>query len=305
MGEVGDGVAVEDAVVGVGDGLEERVLDHADAAVAEIELADVDGVERGREGLRPFVEQVGGGHRVVLQPEVADIHLTVDDALDQVIVVVAAVGGEPDVALGALDVTAPGEHRHHRGDVAVADVVLLAVGAEQNARLGIGAARCGRGEDEVGVVDVGAVVALGQRERHHLTVVEVGGGLALGDLVVALPDRAETQDGHLLGVPVRQPVEPEDLRQRRVARRVPALVRITVGISGRGQERREQLFLADELEELRGPHRTAILGQQLRLALGLEPLDGGLQQPPRLGIEMLGVVGGRVEQQAGRTRHAR
>ena len=75
-----------------------------------------------------------------------------------------AVGGEEDVAVRALDVGAAAEHRHHPGEVAVADVVLAAVGAEA-------AVAVGR-EDHVGRVDVGAVRLLGEAEGEDRAVVE-------------------------------------------------------------------------------------------------------------------------------------
>ena len=75
-----------------------------------------------------------------------------------------AVGGEEDVALRALDVGAAAEDRDHPGHVAVADVVLAAVGAEA-------AVAVGR-EDHVGRVDVGAVLALGEAEGEDRALVE-------------------------------------------------------------------------------------------------------------------------------------
>jgi len=64
--EIGDRVAVEDAMVRVGDGLVERVLADTDGTGAQIELADVDGVQRGTERGRPAVQDVLRAHRVVL-----------------------------------------------------------------------------------------------------------------------------------------------------------------------------------------------------------------------------------------------
>ena len=69
----------------------------------------------------------------------------------------AAVGGEEDVPVGALDVVAAAEDRHHAGDVAVADVVLAAVARKPPVAVGR--------EHHVGRVDVGAVRPLGQPER--------------------------------------------------------------------------------------------------------------------------------------------
>ena len=244
--KVGDRVAVQDAVVGVGDRLVEGVLAHPDRAAAQVELAHVDGVQGGGERIGPGAQDVLLVHRVVGQPEIADVHLPVHDVAEQLVVPVAAVGNEPDVAVGPVDVGAAPEHRHHPRHVAVADVVLLAGGPEGDpfvvigtgllfaraligagllfARALIGAgllfarALIGTGREEhVGVVDVSAVLAFGQREGHHATGVELGGRLLLGLDVVALPDRAEPEDRDLLGVPVRQPVEAEYLAEDCVA----------------------------------------------------------------------------------------
>ena len=201
-----------------------------------------------------------------------------------------------------VDVAAPPEHRHHARDVAVADVVLLPRRPVQDA---VGAVLVAGGrEHQVGVVDVGAVLALGQPERHHLAGVEVVGGLEFGVLVLALPDRPETEDGDLLGVPVGEPVEAEDLGERGVARGVPALVRIAVGELRRREERREQLLPLDEIDEVGGPLRREVVVEDALLALALEPVDGRAQQPAGLGVELLRVVGVRIEEQAVRLRHA-
>ena len=145
--------------------------------------------------------------------------------------------------------------------------------------------------------------ALGQPEGHHLSGVQVIGRLELGVLVLALPDRPETQDGDLLGVPVGQPVEPEDLGERGVACGIPALVGVSVGVLRRGEERREQLLPLDELDEVRGPLRGQVIVENALLALALEPVDGRAQQPPRLVVELLRVVGVRIEEQAVGLRH--
>ena len=144
--------------------------------VAQVELADVDRIQRRRKGFHAGVQDVLLAHRVVLQPERAHVDLHVHDVVDQVVVLVPAVGGEEDVRIGALDVAPPAEHRHHARDVAVADVVLLPRRPVEDA---VGAVLLARGgEHHVGVVDVGAVFALGQPERHHLARLEVVSRLA-------------------------------------------------------------------------------------------------------------------------------
>ena len=280
----------------MGDRLVEGVLGHADRAGAQVELADVDRIQCRGKGFHARVQNVFLPHRIILEPERADVDLHVHDIVDQVIVIVPAVGGEPDVGVLTLDVTAPAEHRHHAGDVAVADVVLLPRRPVQNAVGAVLLAR--RRQNHVGVVDVGAARALGQSERHHFPGVQVVGGLQLGVLVLALPDGSQPEDGDLLGVPVRQPVEPEDLREGGVARGIPALVRIARGELRGREERREQLLALDEVDEIGGPLRGQIVVEDALLALAFEPVDGRAQQPARFIVELRRVVGVRVEEQA-------
>ncbi len=286
--EVGDLLAVEHPVVGVRHGLVHRVLADAHGGGAEVELADVDGVQRGVEGGLAGVQHVLGTDRVGLQPELADVHLGVHDVLDQVVRLVPAVGGEEDVALRPLDVRAAAEHRDQAGDVAVTDVVLGAGGGE--------AALAVRGEDHVGRVDVGAVAALGEPERHHVALGQQLGGPRPDGLVLALPDRAEAQDGDLPGVPVAEAVEAEDLVQLGDPGGVPALVRVG---RGRRQELGEQAFLGGEFEEVGVPAAIDVGVDQRLLAARLEPVDGRAQQPAGRLVELRGVVGTRVEEHRG------
>lgn len=127
--------------------------------------------------------------------------------------------------------------------------------------------------------------ALGQTERHHLTRVEVVGGPQLRVLVLALPHRSQTEDGDLLGVPVGQPVEAEDLGKGGVARAVPPLVGVPGGELRRRQERRKQLLPLDELDEVGGPLSPEVVVEDAFLALALEEVDGRAQQAARLGVE--------------------
>ncbi len=243
--EVGDALPVEDPPVGVGDRLVEGVLADADRGEPEVELADVDGVERGVEGGAAGVQDVGFRHRVVVQAELADVHLRGDDVLHELVGRVPAVRREEDVALGPLHVGAAPEHGDHAGEVAVADVVLAAVRAE--AALAVG------GQHHVGGVDVGAVLALGEAEGEDRPVVEQVRGAASRDGVPALPDRSETEDRDLPRVPVREPVEGRDLVERADPRGVPALVRIPGRLGGRRQERGED---AARARRTRGSPRT-------------------------------------------------
>ena len=264
------------------------MLGHADRAEAEVELADVDRVQRGLERRDAGVQDVLGAHRVVLEVERADVHLRVHDVPDQLVRGVAAVGGEEDVAVGPLDVGAAAEHRDHSRDVAVADVVLAAVRAKSTFAV--------RGEDHVGRVDVGAVVTLGQAEGEDRPLVEQLGRARLRGCVGALPDRAEAEDRDLPGVPVGQAVEAKDLVEDRVARGVPALVGIAAAVTRWCQERRERALAREKLDEVGVPRVAERLGDEAHLALCLEPVDRGAQQSLRRGIELGGVVASGVQQ---------
>ncbi len=288
--ERGDRAAVEDPVLGVGDGLVHRVLADADRGGAEVELADVDRVEGRVEGGPPGVQDVLGGDRVVLQAELADVLGGVDDVLHQVVGRVAAVGGEEDVSVRALDVGAAAEHGDETGRVAVADVVLGPAGPEAAVAVGL--------QQHVGGVDVGTVALLGQAEGEDLALGQQVRGPAACGVVLTLPDRTETEDGHLPGVPVVEAVEAEDLVQGGDPGGVPALLRPFAGGS-RGEERGEQALLGGEGEEVTEPGPRAVVLDQTALAAVLEPVDGGAQQPARLGVEVRRVVGARVEQQGG------
>ncbi|GAA3030492.1 hypothetical protein GCM10020000_04010 [Streptomyces olivoverticillatus] len=271
------------------DGLVHRVLADADRAGAEVELADVDGVQGGVERGAAGVQDVVGRDRVVLEAELADVLRGVDDVLDEVVRLVAAVGGEEDVAVGALDIGAAAEDGDEPGGVAVAYVVLGAAGQEAAVAVGL--------QQHVGGVDVGAVGLLGQAEGEHLALREELRGAGAGGGVVALPDRTEAEDGDLPRVPVVEAVEAEDLVEGRDPGGVPALVLLPVGGRGRGEEGREQPFLGGEREEVGQPGAGAVVLDQLALAALLEPVDGGAQQPAGLGVEVRGVVGARVEEQ--------
>ncbi len=287
--EGGDGAAVEDAVLRVGHGLVHRVLADADRGGAEVELADVDGVEGGVEGGPAGVQDVVRADRVVLEAELADVLGGVDDVLHQVVGRVAAVGGEEHVPVRALDVGATAEDGDESGGIAVADVVLGAGGPESAVAVGL--------QQHVGGVDVGAVRLLRQAEGEHLALGEEFGRAGAGGGVVALPDGAEAEDGHLPRVPVVEAVEPEDLVEGGDPGGVPALVGVAVGGGGRREERGEQAFLGGEGEEVRQPGAGPVVLDQPALAALLEPVDGGAQQPAGLGVEVLRVVGARVEQQ--------
>ena len=228
-------------------------------------------------------------HRVVVEAKLADVVLRVDDVLDQRVLRVPAVGREEDVAVRALDVGAAAEHRHHAGEVAVADVVLAAARGE--------AAVAGRRQHHVGRVDVRAVLLLGEAEREDRAVLEQLGGAPPGGRVVALPDRAEPEDRDLPRVPVGEPVEAGDLAERADAGGVPALVRVAAGLGGRSQQRREDALALDELQEVGVPGALVVVLLERRLAAGLEEVDRRQQRAPGRLVELLRVVGAGVEQE--------
>jgi hypothetical protein len=233
------------------------VLTDPDRREAEVELADVDGVERGIECLAPGVHHVLGSHRIVVELEMGHVVLRVDDVLHQPVFRMLRVRGEEDVTVLTLDVGAAAEDRHDPGLVAVADVVLAAVRAEAVAV---------RREHHVRGVDVGPVRLLGQTEREDRAVVEQFGRAAANVGVRALPDRPEPQDRDLPRVPVLQAVEGADLVEFADAGGVPALVWIAIAVGRRGQELGEQALGCQEVEVVRVPHALVVVLLEPRLA---------------------------------------
>ena len=288
MVELGNRAAVQNAVVCVGDRLVQGVSRQADAAEAQVELADVDGVECGAEGVGADVQDVVLADRVLVEFELGDVHLRRHDVLDHRVVGVLAVGEEEDVLVQSVAALDPAEHRHDAGAVAIADVVLAA-------RCLVSAAFDGS-EHQVGGVDVGPVGLLGQAEgRDGPTVEQVGGALARVG-VGALPHRPEPEHGHLPRVPVVQAIEAEDLRQLGHPGGVPALVGVPGAVGGRGEEGREQLLARREVQEVLVEDLIDIVLEQTRLAAILEPVDGGLQEPACFAVEFGEVVLGGVKQ---------
>jgi len=182
VGHVGYLHAVEDAVRCVCDGLVEAVLGNADGCRADVELADVYGIERRVPRMGAPGEDVVFGDWVVVEREVGNVLLVADDVLLELIGLVAVVGGEEGVVVGAvLDLAQGGDHL---GLVAVADVVLLAVGDKRAVTLG--------GESRLGGVDVCAVGALGKPEGEDGPAPEQLCRPLLGLLVRTHPDGAKT-----------------------------------------------------------------------------------------------------------------
>ncbi len=176
----------------MGDGLVETVLGKAQRGGADVELADVHGVERRVPCVRSPREDVVFGDGVVVQCEVRYVLLVGDDVLLQLIGLVAVVGDEEGVVVGAvLDLAQGG---YHLGLVAVPDVILFAVGDPGAVALG--------GQRRFRGVDVRAVGPLGEAEREDGAFFQELGGLPLGLFVRAHPDGAQPQNGHLEAVPV-------------------------------------------------------------------------------------------------------
>ena len=258
--ELGHGFPEKDAVRGVVDGLVEGVGADPDGGPSQVELAHVDRVERGIPGFLPLLEDLLFLDGVVVQVVLGHVHLARHDVADQLEFLIVGVDGEEDVLARAGDLAERGDDD---GLVGVSDVVLVALGQ-------VGAVTL-RLEHHVRGVDVGAVLPLGEAEAEDPAVLQVLGGLLLHFLVPAHPDRAQAQDRHLPGVPVRQAVEGEDLVHLAVAPRVPAAVCVAV-LRGREQGR-EDLVVLQELDEIIVPDAPLIIGLDALLALALEEVD--------------------------------
>ncbi len=234
------------------------------------------------EGLGSAVQDVGLGDRVVAQRVVGHEVLRIHHVLDQVVAIMLRVGGEEHVFVGAFELAEGGDHPRHVG---VADVVLLPGG---------GPASVFRRQVHVGLVDVRAVRLLRQAEGEHLARLEQRGGLALGVLVGAHPDRAQAQRSDLEGVPVVQPVKADDLGERTDPVGVPAAIVGPVG--ARSQQRREDALPADVVQKLRVPHSFVVVGLQPGLAPGLEEVHRRGHDLPRAAVWVPALQVIRIEQ---------
>ncbi len=263
MREVGHGAAEQPAVARVVDRLVEGVGADADRGPAEVELADVDGVERGVPGLAAAREDVGVRDRVVVQRKLGDVVLRVADVLDALVLLVARIDDEEHVVVGVAD---PAEGRDQGRLVAVADVVLAAAGE-------VGAVRL-RHQRHLGRVDVGAVLLLRQAEREDMPLAQQPGGLLFDGLVVRDPDRAEPEHGHLPRVPVGEAVEAEYFVEFAVSPAVPAHAFGAVRIGRRRHQLGKDLLPCDELQEVGVPGALVVVFLDALEPLVLEELDG-------------------------------
>ena len=260
---------------GVIDRLVEGVGADADRGPAEIELADIDGVERAVPGLAAARQDVGLGDRVVVEREVGDVVLRVAEVLHALVSLVPRIDHEEDVVVGLVIVRNgavwPGhlaEDRDQRRLVGVADVVLLAPRQEGPVRL--------RKERHLARVEIRAVLLLGQPEGEDAPLLQQASGVALDLLVAAHPDRPEAEDRHLPGVPVGQAVEAEDLVEFAVAPGVPAAS--LAALVWRGEEGGEEPAILHEVEEVPVPDPFVIVVLDPRQPLRFEEVDDGEHQ---------------------------
>ena len=144
--EVGDLFAIKLAMGGMCHRFIKGMSADADRGPAEIELADVDGVEGHVPGGGTHGEHFLIGDRVGAQSELGDVHLGLDGVFHTFVVRVVRLDGEENELVG-LRVLA--EDAEQGGLVAVADVVLAAVRLEGAVRH-----RC---EHHLARVEVGAV----------------------------------------------------------------------------------------------------------------------------------------------------
>ena len=269
----------------MGDGLVEAVLGHADGGRADVELADVHGVERRIPCARAPGEQVVRADGIVVQGKVGHVLLVGNDVLLQLVSLVPVVGHEEGVVVGAvLDLAQGGDHL---GFVAVADVVLLAVRHPGAVRPGC--------EGGLGCVDVGAVRPLGEAEGEDRPLLEKLGGPAFRRFVCAHPDRPQPQDAHLEAVPVAQPVERQQFAVFAVAGRVPTAVRVAAGVRPGGEQLGKDLLPGNEIDKPPVPHLPVEVFGQPGLAHVLEKGDGLVHDGTRAGVGREALVLSRLQ----------
>jgi len=200
--------------------------------------------------------------------------LAVADVPDALVAPVLGIHGEEAVLARVRELAEGGDQG---GEVAVADVVLPAVGAVAAIASGL--------EGHLRRVEVRAVGLLRQAEGEDRAVFEQRGGLAFDRLVLAHPDRTEAQHRHLPGVPVLEPVERQDLGELADPPGVPA--RVLRPVARRRAHRGEDPLVAHEVEEVLVPDRRVIILLEPLLSLGLEELD---RLPHHLAGTLVGIL---------------
>ncbi len=186
----------------------------SDRSPAQVVFAHIHRVESRVPGSLPPGEDLGFEDRIVLQRILGDVVLAGGHILEQMIARIAVICGEEDIFARPSDLA---KGRDQRSQICVADVVLLAV--RQVGAVGL------RGEAHSGGVNICPVRPLRKPEGEDVAVMQQVCGAALERFVPAHPDRTQSEDGHLPGVPVGQAVEAEDLIELAVAPGIPAAVR--------------------------------------------------------------------------------
>jgi hypothetical protein len=124
--KIGDVLAVEHAVRGVVHRLVEGMGADADGGPSQVELAHVDGVERGVPGVPPHGQDVRFGDGVIIQGVLGHEILRGDHVLHQLVPTVLGADREEDVIFGSFHLA---EGRDQRRLVTIADIVFASVGA--------------------------------------------------------------------------------------------------------------------------------------------------------------------------------
>ena len=150
---------VKPAAGGVVDGLVKSMRAHADGRPAEVELADVDRVQRGVKSLVAPDQDFFIGNPVILQFELGHVGLAVDDVPDQLEAFRLGIRHEEQVFAA---IRHPAEGGNHARLVGVADVVL----ATRNTVIAITLGR----DHHVGGVNIGAVLFFRQAESKYFTL---------------------------------------------------------------------------------------------------------------------------------------
>ena len=213
VGKVRHAFAVKDPVAGVGDGFVKCMGTDADGRPAQVVFAHIDGVQGRVPGIAPPGEDVFFANGIPLQGILGHIVLGADHVFNQIVVLVPGVCHEEHIFIG-LRVLAKG--RHQGSLVGVADVVFAAVGHILAFPQGC--------QGHFAGVKVGAVCFFRQAKGKNTAILQKFGGLYLYGLVIAHPDGAQAENGHLPGVPIRKAVKPQNFVEGTVSVGVPPAI---------------------------------------------------------------------------------